>query len=367
MAAILRSAAAAASNKGMPSSFYNKDKPNPVLQSLDKEIKMFMGFIKKRNAAGYKKPDEEAQSRPADTLFEIWNKYEPRLPKSYYQEKLLEVGDFLMSSKEYSLALWQCYDRYLMYFGDIDVEQITDVETFKSIFFPQGFDGDNAGLTFRALMGKSISMYQVVRVSDPKLQNKQSVDRCVQILAFLRLVMQVVLPKEKLCWLVYNGTVHIYSISRYLMSLGHSAKVLEFLLWASMCMETSVPLLAVKYLSWRSTLYTAVCQCYFDCKASNHAESFARRGLSKINELSQLETMSSSKNTPEREAAFRQATIKMAIMVFKRTVYETRRRPKGLLRPKTRANLKDAQNLQWPRTPSEKLLHDTFEIGRAHV
>ena len=31
-------------------------------------------------------------------------------------------------------------------------------------------------------------------------------------------------------------------------------------------METSVPLLAVKYLSWRSTLYTAACQCYFDCK-----------------------------------------------------------------------------------------------------
>ena len=40
-------------------------------------------------------------------------------------------------------------------------------------------------------------------------------------------------------------------------------------------------------------------------------QSFARRGLSKINELSQLETMSSSKNTPEREAAFRQATIKV--------------------------------------------------------
>lgn len=37
--------------------------------------------------------------------------------------------------------------------------------------------------------------------------------------------------------------------------------------------------------------------------------------------------------------------FQMAIMVFKRTVYETRRRPKGLLRPKTRANLKDAQNV----------------------
>ena len=63
------------------------------------------------------------------------------------------------------------------------------------IIFPQ----------FRAVMGKSISMYQVVKLSDPKLQNKQSIERCVQILAFLRLVTQVVLPKESLCWLVYNG------------------------------------------------------------------------------------------------------------------------------------------------------------------
>ena len=29
-------------------------------------------------------------------------------------------------------------------------------------------------------------------------------------------------------------------------------------------------------------------------------------------------------------------------MVYRRTVFETRRKPKGLLRPKTRANLKDA-------------------------
>lgn len=64
MASILRSAAAAVNNKGMPSSFYSKDKPNPVLQSLDKEIKQFMGFIKKKNTKGYQKPEEESQSRP---------------------------------------------------------------------------------------------------------------------------------------------------------------------------------------------------------------------------------------------------------------------------------------------------------------
>ncbi|XP_056000170.1 cilia- and flagella-associated protein 54-like isoform X4 [Ostrea edulis] len=361
MAAILRSAAANVANRGQPSTFYSKDKNNPVFQSLDQEIKKFMGYMRKRNAPGYKKPDEEPSSRPSDTLFELWNKYEPKLSKEYYQSKLLEVGDFLVLVKEYSTALWQCYDRYLMHFGNLNVEEITDVDAFKKMFFPGGFDSDNAGLTFRALMGKSISMYQMVKARDPKLQNKQSVERCVLILNFLRLVMQVVLPKETLCWLVYNGTVHIYSMSRHLMSLGHSSRALEYLLWASMCMETSVPLLAVKYLPWRATLYTAVCQCYFDCKQSQHAEAFARRGLAKINELSNLENLSSSIETPLSEITFRTATVKMAIMVFKRSVYETRRKPKALLRPKTRANLKEASHLTWPRTPSEKLLADMFE------
>ncbi|XP_064604908.1 cilia- and flagella-associated protein 54-like isoform X2 [Liolophura sinensis] len=214
-------------------------------------------------------------------------------------------------------------------------------------------------------MGKCTTMYQAVKTSDPKLQNSQSVEKCLHILTFLRMLLQVVLPKESLCWLVYNGTIHIYSISRYLMSYGHCSKVIEFLLWSSVCMETSGPLLSVKYLPWRTILYTSVCQCYYDCRAGSNAESFARRGLSKINELSQLENMSSGTENPQSELIFREATVKMAIMVFKRSVFETRRKPKNLLRPKTRANLKDAQGLPWPRTPTEKLLSDMFEGSAA--
>lgn len=58
---------------------------------------------------------------------------------------------------------------------------------------------------FRALYGKSICNYQLVLLTDPKLQNSKSVAKCLKILAFLRLITQVVLPKEPLCWLVYNG------------------------------------------------------------------------------------------------------------------------------------------------------------------
>ena len=63
MAAVLRSAAATAANRGQPSSFYNKDKTNPVFHSLDQELKKFMGYMKKRNTEGYLKPDDEPSSR----------------------------------------------------------------------------------------------------------------------------------------------------------------------------------------------------------------------------------------------------------------------------------------------------------------
>lgn len=32
-------------------------------------------------------------------LFELWNKYETKLPKEVFEEKMLEVGDFLVSIK----------------------------------------------------------------------------------------------------------------------------------------------------------------------------------------------------------------------------------------------------------------------------
>ncbi|ELU16988.1 hypothetical protein CAPTEDRAFT_224115 [Capitella teleta] len=365
MASMLRNAAVKSVNKGQPSAFYPDDKNNPVFMALEQEIKSFVNIMKKR--ASSPTASKESLSRFADLLFDLWNKYEEKLPKKVFNSKLLEVGHFLFEIKEYNLALWQCYERYIKSFGDVNLDETFDVKSFKKTFFPNGFHAEDTEHTFQALIGRSACSYERIKLMDPKLQNSHSVDHSVIILKFLRLMTQVILPTEKLCWLVYNGTIRIYQISRHLMTKGHSSKVLEFLLWASMCMETSLPLLGVHYLKWRVTLYASVCQCYYDCKAGVHAEAFARRAVSKINELSQLESLSSNPESKEVEEAFRQATIKMAIMIYKRTVYETRRKPKGLLRPKTRANLKDAVQLPWPRTQSERLLSEMFEGGSAQM
>lgn len=107
-------------------------------------------------------------------------------------------------------------------------------------------------------------------------------------------------------------------------------------------MEGSIPLLTLKYIPWRSTLYATVCLCYLDCKEARHAETFARRAMKKITELADIEEMSTSVSTPESKAIFQAAKVKIDVLIFQRVVFESRKRPKGLLRPKIRAPLREA-------------------------
>ncbi|NWS06277.1 CFA54 protein, partial [Motacilla alba] len=299
-----------------------------------------------------------------NTLFDIWIKYKPRLPEGYYNERLVKVGDTLAQIKEYKLAL-QCYERYLQQFISVNLDDVMfDVQHFKSAFFPNGVRDKNVAITFHALQARNVCIYQMVCSRDRNLQNGESLQTCLNALTSLQLTMQVALPQENLCWLIYNGTIHIYTISRHLMVMGHSAKVLEYLLWASICMESSIPLLSVHYLTWRATLYTAVSQCYFDCQAGIHGEVFARRGLIKIDELKQLENISSSLEHTETEKIFREATLKMSVMIFKRAVYESRRKSNGFRR-ESKANPRKAVNLSWPRTTTERLLVAMFDGAAA--
>ncbi|XP_065597313.1 cilia- and flagella-associated protein 54 [Cyrtonyx montezumae] len=351
----------------LPASFFGAVEPgNPVVDSLEAELRDVLGFLRRLRGVGDAEPQRhELHRRGANTLFNIWIKYKPRLPDWYYNNKLLKVGDSLVQIKEYKLALLQCYGRYLQQFLSVNPDDITDDENqFKTTFFPDGFKDKSASLTFHALQERNVCIYRMVCISDRNLQKQESLQTCFKVLSSIRLTMQVALPQQNLCWLIYNGTVNIYTICRHLMMIGQSAKVLEYLLWASICMELSIPLSSVDYLTWRATLYTAVSQCYFDCQAGIHGEVFARRGLIQIDELKQLEDINSLQNSETRNI-FREATIKMSVMIFKRAVYESRRKPKSYYRPKLKVNLKEAQNLPWPRTTTEELLMGMFDSTAA--
>ncbi|XP_026065483.1 cilia- and flagella-associated protein 54 isoform X3 [Carassius auratus] len=346
-----------------PASYYGPlDKNNPVLSSFQSDLKEFKAHIKKLSSSpNY---DYRSYSRGSTKLFETWNKYKSRLPPSYFEEHLLQTADFLLNSKLYRLALWQGYRLYLQQFCTLSLESIRDVEHFRQSFFSDGFDSKRARLTFRALQGECQCIFYLEK-DRGAIPDQSRVQNLLSILGFLRILMQAVLPDESLCWILYNGSLHMYNICRFLMSAGHASQVLEYLLWACTCLETSVPLLTAKFLPWRATLYCAVCKCYFHDCASVQAEVFARRALGKISELAKLEEMTGSQVSLETQQAFKEATIKLAVMVFKRSVYEPRRKPKGLFRPKQKSNLKELQQTPWPRTPTERILMEMFEGNAA--
>ncbi|XP_053108413.1 cilia- and flagella-associated protein 54 isoform X2 [Hemicordylus capensis] len=347
--------------------FYGPLEPgNPVIENFERDLHDCLSFLRRKReaAGGAGARQQELHRRGATNLFNIWNNYKTRFPDWYYNEKLVKIGDQLTEMKEYKLALVQCYGRYLQQISTVNIDQLElDVCQFQSHFFPNGFRDKTASCTFHVLQARNNCLYKMVCDADVDLLNQESLNTCFRILSTLQLIMQMILPHENLCWLVYNGTIHMYTICRHLMTVGQSAKVHEYLLWACVCMESSVPLLAIHYLTWRTTLYAAVCQCYYDCQAGMYGEIFARRGLIKIDELKQMENISSSPLSLETKKKFKEATVKMAAMIFKRSAFEPRRRPKGIFRPRPKANLREIQNTPWPRTVSERLLMEIFDCN----
>lgn len=148
------------------------------------------------------------------------------------------------------------------------------------------------------------------------------------------------------------------------MAAGHAAVAVEPLLWAGVCMESSVPLLAVKFLRLRVDIYTSVCQCYYYVKEPYQAELFSRRGLDRVHELAVLEHQSNSQATAASERVFHEVTLKLSVVVFRHSVLESRLVKKGVFRPKKRPSIRELLQQPYPRSPTEKLLMELF-VGEA--
>ena len=80
-------------------------------------------------------------------------------------------------------------------------------------------------MPFFLFQGMYISDYYSLCVRDSGLLDVESVPQCIVILKGLRTLMQCLMVNESLCWMVYNCTIIMYSISRSLMSANYSVKV----------------------------------------------------------------------------------------------------------------------------------------------
>jgi hypothetical protein len=67
----------------------------------------------------------------------------------------MRMSEFLIEHKEYSSAMWQCYDRYLNQFDCTNsIDRITKLDDFKAQLFPLGLQSqENVDIILRALAG----------------------------------------------------------------------------------------------------------------------------------------------------------------------------------------------------------------------
>ena len=172
-----------------------------------------------------------------DALFSIWNKFEPRITPRFFFQKLMKIGEFLVQHGEYTTALWQCFDRFLVDYHAQDEAPETSIRTLdelKSAYFARSPDADaaelnsntvNDDIVCRALIGHCVCKFRFVIGHDAALHNNATTQQVADILAFFRLLMQLLMEREHFCWLVFNSTVYMYQMAHHLMRYGKSLMV----------------------------------------------------------------------------------------------------------------------------------------------
>ncbi|KAM4726245.1 cilia- and flagella-associated protein 54 [Anableps anableps] len=311
----------------LPATYYGQlDRKNPVLLGFKRETETFLKLMKQVSSTTSR--DNILYAKGITMLVDIRKRYKHRLPEKFYKEHMLQVADILCGFELYQLALWQGYSLYLLQVSSVQITDVTDVDHFMACFFPNGFDLEQATFTMmiRAMLGCATCIFEEEKKCSTFSQ--KGLCKLLKVLNFLKIMMQAFQEHEHLFLQIYNGSLSIYNICRYLMTMNCSAQALEYLLWASISLELSIPLMTARYLPLITTLYCSVCQCYYDNQAEVQAEEFAKRAIVKINELAKLEELTDATNK-ETQKAYREASLKTI----------------------------------WPRTPTEQMLVCQFDCG----
>uniref|UniRef100_A0A8C9YFP3 Uncharacterized protein n=3 Tax=Sander lucioperca TaxID=283035 RepID=A0A8C9YFP3_SANLU len=201
----------------LPASYYGElDKRNPVVSAFERDINSFITLMKR--VASSTSQDNGSYAKGIKILVEIWKKYKHRLPSKLYQERMLQIADFLFGIKLYELALWQGYSLHLLQFNSVKITDITDVDHFMACFFPEGFDTDQDTFTMKvhAMQGCALCIFE--QEKRHSILSQKGLCKLLHLLNFIRIMMQAFQQHEHLCWQIYNGSLHIYTICRYLMT-----------------------------------------------------------------------------------------------------------------------------------------------------
>jgi len=225
-----------------------------------------------------------ARRQAINALMDHLKQYEAHVSPQLFGEKLLAAGEILLSLRLYDAARLRFFDYYLR---DV-VPRIAG----GSVGATNALPVDVLAKKISAEYGAAECRFQAALSIDPQLHNAGSVFRLCGVLDTVATSIEGALRFPDVYWQVFNGTVILYKMVRLLIRHGYAARVVSWLIWACRAMESSIPLLTVKYLPWRVTLYVAVVRAYVDSRdhggALKSAEAFVSRALAQVDELKTL-------------------------------------------------------------------------------
>ena len=280
-------------------------------------------------------------------------------------------GVVSLALKEYEYALQACIARFLTSVATFSADDTTQgsllqIEGLQARYFSESelqARKLSAGsiLTLRSLIVAAVCIHKFAVAQDPQCLSKFTADKMDHACRLLQQVMEAAQSDESAAWIVYNGTIHIYDISRYALPRGLAANVLEYTLWAILMTESLTPLATVKYLPWRTQLYVMASKCYFDVGQSASSLTLAERCLTNISTLEELEKLSDG--SVDSRDVFLAARLTIAQVVFRHQVWYTRKRRTNFDSHKIRGNhMPDslASTVEWPRNFVEDMLMKQF-------
>ena len=135
--------------------------------------------------------------------------------------------------------------------------------------------------------GSAMCSFQVLAATDPHLRFPRSVEHVRALLRRMQAAQNLLLNaendfQEQLYHLAFNGTVHLYTLARFLVAHGQSAHATEFLTWAALVMESIISLSTVKYLPWRVSLYALAASAFARTGDVTRAYAVASRGYEQV-------------------------------------------------------------------------------------
>ena len=137
-------------------------------------------------------------------------------------------------------------------------------------------------------------IYKKFAEKDATLSRHDTTEIVVDLLAKTQEQLRRILDageqaREKLFWVLFNGSVHIYEYCRHLRSASHQREAIEGLAFVISILEGDLVLMRGKYLEWRIKTYIELAGVYEDLKAPISALNVIVHGQKQIAYLKELE------------------------------------------------------------------------------